>query len=340
MHRMVTISSAHISDRASGPSGTFGALGGERGSTELSDLCQRRPGLRRPVVHGGDRLSDASARRAGALRSPLHELVRQLAGLLPVAGQPADRPLSRQRGRPEHPDGAPRHARAARQTSRRWPRRSATRGYRTGLVGKWHLGAAEGTRPADRGFDESFGHLGGAFDFYSHLIWGAANRESSATARRGSDSWCTTSGRTAREVWRDGEYATEMFGERAVQFVRQGRPPRAAVLPVSRLQRAAPPHARARAVQRAVPGPEVGSSDHGGHDQRDGRPDWERHGRARAPGRPREHPRAVPERQRPVSAVAQLAGWQHRLVLRRLLRATDRPQVQSVRGRHPRRRPS
>ena len=32
-------------------------------------------------------------------------------------------------------------------------------GYHAGLVGKWHLGAAEGTRPADRGFDESFGHL-------------------------------------------------------------------------------------------------------------------------------------------------------------------------------------
>ena len=94
-------------------------------------------------------------------------------------------------------------------------------GYYTGLVGKWHLGVAEGSRPSDRGFDESFGHLGGAFDFYSHLIWGAANREVVHNGRKGIGFLMHDLWENGEEVWRDGEYATEMFGERAVQFVRQ-----------------------------------------------------------------------------------------------------------------------
>src|SRR6185436_905543 len=34
-------------------------------------------------------------------------------------------------------------------------------GYRTGLVGKWHLGEADNQHPLARGFDEFFGFLGG-----------------------------------------------------------------------------------------------------------------------------------------------------------------------------------
>jgi len=39
-------------------------------------------------------------------------------------------------------------------------------GYRTALVGKWHLGNAENLRPNQRGFDEFFGFLGGAHDYF------------------------------------------------------------------------------------------------------------------------------------------------------------------------------
>ncbi|MCC6173957.1 MAG: sulfatase-like hydrolase/transferase [Chloroflexi bacterium] len=94
-------------------------------------------------------------------------------------------------------------------------------GYYTGLVGKWHLGVAEGSRPGDRGFDEWFGHLGGAFDFYSHLIWSAANREVVVNGKKGIGFLMHDLWENGEEVWRDGEYSTEMFGERAVQFVRQ-----------------------------------------------------------------------------------------------------------------------
>ena len=39
-------------------------------------------------------------------------------------------------------------------------------GYATGLVGKWHLGAAPKFHPQRRGFDEFFGFLGGAHAYF------------------------------------------------------------------------------------------------------------------------------------------------------------------------------
>lgn len=39
-------------------------------------------------------------------------------------------------------------------------------GYATGLVGKWHLGAADKFHPQKRGFDEYFGFLGGAHAYF------------------------------------------------------------------------------------------------------------------------------------------------------------------------------
>jgi arylsulfatase A-like enzyme len=42
------------------------------------------------------------------------------------------------------------------------------RGYVTGLVGKWHLGFNPQMGPNAHGFDEFFGFLGGAADYYTH----------------------------------------------------------------------------------------------------------------------------------------------------------------------------
>jgi arylsulfatase A len=49
------------------------------------------------------------------------------------------------------------------------PRYLQNAGYVTGLIGKWHLGFRPEFRPNRHGFDEFFGFLGGAVDYYGHL---------------------------------------------------------------------------------------------------------------------------------------------------------------------------
>ncbi|MFL5607098.1 MAG: sulfatase-like hydrolase/transferase, partial [Gemmatimonadaceae bacterium] len=41
-------------------------------------------------------------------------------------------------------------------------------GYATGLIGKWHLGFKPEYAPNAHGFDEFFGFVGGAVDYYTH----------------------------------------------------------------------------------------------------------------------------------------------------------------------------
>lgn len=49
------------------------------------------------------------------------------------------------------------------------PRYRHDAGYVTGLFGKWHLGSRPEFHPNLHGFDEFFGFLGGALDYYSHV---------------------------------------------------------------------------------------------------------------------------------------------------------------------------
>ena len=49
------------------------------------------------------------------------------------------------------------------------PRYLRDAGYVTALIGKWHLGLRPEFRPNRHGFDEFFGFLGGAVDYYSHV---------------------------------------------------------------------------------------------------------------------------------------------------------------------------
>jgi arylsulfatase A-like enzyme/L-ascorbate metabolism protein UlaG (beta-lactamase superfamily) len=48
------------------------------------------------------------------------------------------------------------------------PRLLKNAGYATGLIGKWHLGFRPEASPNRHGFDEFWGFLGGATDYYSH----------------------------------------------------------------------------------------------------------------------------------------------------------------------------
>jgi arylsulfatase A-like enzyme len=75
-------------------------------------------------------------------------------------------------------------------------------GYRTGMVGKWHLGDGEGKHPMDRGFDEFFGFLGGSSFYFPP--------EGKKTIPK------LLAGREPAQVSR---YLTDEFGDRAVEFL-------------------------------------------------------------------------------------------------------------------------
>jgi len=74
-------------------------------------------------------------------------------------------------------------------------------GYKTGLVGKWHLGVSPQFRPLRRGFDEFFGFLMGSRSYYQK------------TADKRNPLW--NNDRTVQ----DPNYLTDIFGQRAASFV-------------------------------------------------------------------------------------------------------------------------
>ncbi|MBT5019718.1 sulfatase-like hydrolase/transferase [bacterium] len=79
-------------------------------------------------------------------------------------------------------------------------------GYRTGHVGKWHLGYNDETMPNAQGFTSSFGHMGGCIDNYSHFFyWNGPNRH---------DLW-----RNGTEIWEDGKFFPDMMVEECKAFI-------------------------------------------------------------------------------------------------------------------------
>ncbi|MBP8952085.1 MAG: sulfatase-like hydrolase/transferase [Armatimonadetes bacterium] len=83
-------------------------------------------------------------------------------------------------------------------------------GYGTAMSGKWHLGVAEDSMPHNHGFDDWFGFLAGCIDFYSHIFyWGMGGGTDPVH-----DLWDN-----GREVWRNGEYMTDLITERAVSQI-------------------------------------------------------------------------------------------------------------------------
>ncbi len=69
-------------------------------------------------------------------------------------------------------------------------------GYKTGLVGKWHLGNQPQMQPQRRGFEEFFGFLGGAHSYFEHngILRGT-------------------------EPVKELDYTTDAFGREAVSFI-------------------------------------------------------------------------------------------------------------------------
>ena len=86
-------------------------------------------------------------------------------------------------------------------------------GYQTAMFGKWHLGLADGCRPENHGFDEWLGFLAGCIDYYSHIFyWGMAGGRSDPLH----DLW-----ENGEEVYKNGQYFTDMITERAVEYIRR-----------------------------------------------------------------------------------------------------------------------
>jgi arylsulfatase A-like enzyme len=84
-------------------------------------------------------------------------------------------------------------------------------GYRTGAVGKWHLGAAPRFHPNARGFVEFFGFIGGSHNYLPGLP--------------GSGQYVIPLDRSGAAV-DEREYLTEAFAREAVAFIeRQGGDP-------------------------------------------------------------------------------------------------------------------
>jgi arylsulfatase A len=111
-----------------------------------------------------------------------------------------------QRSRIETPLGAARTAgdQGLPATGRTLPQLLKNNGYRTGLIGKWHLGYKPEFSPNAHGFDYFFGLKSGLIDYYQH-----------------------TDGAGDHDLWENNApahvtgYSTDLFTERSVKFIEQ-----------------------------------------------------------------------------------------------------------------------
>ncbi|MBM3877763.1 MAG: sulfatase [Verrucomicrobia bacterium] len=87
------------------------------------------------------------------------------------------------------------------QTETTLPHRLKAAGYKTGMVGKWHLGNDKEFHPLSRGFEEFFGFLGGAHSYVNGKAAGAN------PIMRG------------REPVEENQYLTDAFRREATAFI-------------------------------------------------------------------------------------------------------------------------
>ncbi len=87
-------------------------------------------------------------------------------------------------------------------------------GYKSGLVGKWHLGAYPHFHPLARGFDEFFGHLGGGHRYFPEEL----TLKETTEARNEAESYRLWIRRDHTPV-RTTQYLTDEFSDEALRFV-------------------------------------------------------------------------------------------------------------------------
>jgi arylsulfatase A-like enzyme len=89
-------------------------------------------------------------------------------------------------------------------------------GYKSGLIGKWHLGAHDNFHPLNRGFDEFYGHLGGGHRYFPEEL----TIKNTLDCRNEPDSYKSWILRGFEPV-RTERYLTEEFTREALDFVRR-----------------------------------------------------------------------------------------------------------------------
>jgi arylsulfatase A len=77
-------------------------------------------------------------------------------------------------------------------------------GYRTGILGKWHLGYDTRFHPMNQGFDEFRGFTGGAVDYHTHIA---------THGRKELDWW------EGKEIRNESGYTTDLLTRHAVEFI-------------------------------------------------------------------------------------------------------------------------
>lgn len=86
-------------------------------------------------------------------------------------------------------------------------------GYQTAIIGKWHLGYEKKFRPKEHGFDYSFGPVGYGGDYFFHTEQVDTGMDDLSGAH--------TLMENNREVFHTGEYATDLFTEKALAWLKQ-----------------------------------------------------------------------------------------------------------------------
>lgn len=79
-------------------------------------------------------------------------------------------------------------------------------GYRTGHIGKWHLGYTPETMPNAQGFEYSWGHMSGVIDRYSHFFYWEGPPAH--------DLW-----RNGQEIWESGSSFSDLTKEELARFL-------------------------------------------------------------------------------------------------------------------------
>lgn len=99
-------------------------------------------------------------------------------------------------------------------------------GYKTHLIGKWHLGFYQKAyTPLMRGFDSHYGYLGGAIDYIDHTWFQNGANYSGLDFRRNFDvAACDY-----------GQYATDLFTYEAVNIINQHDPSQPLYLQVNEI---------------------------------------------------------------------------------------------------------